>query len=156
MRVETPGSLQQTLTAQNLVASCNAAVKVVFDIEEGRVAVGHFGRDGKEVVVDQLRFDRALDASKERDGASRPYAPVSEKAADDPHGDMLVVAAQDIRTQQINYDGVVVAGVKCNAVFSAGSDYAFDYVQRAVPVERSHLDPDHLLDFREAPPEIPR
>ena len=68
----------------------------------------------------------------------------------------LAAAPHRERHQQVEHDVVVVAGVQRHAVFGAGGDHAAHDVERAVAVERRHLDGDHVVDGGEAAPELRR
>ena len=57
---------------------------------------------------------------------------------------------------QVEHDVVVVAGVERHAVLGARRDDAAHDVERAVAVERRHLDRDDVVDAGEATPELDR
>lgn len=48
-RIEAPDALQQALPTQDLVATGDAAVKIVGDVEEGAVAVGDAGIERQQI-----------------------------------------------------------------------------------------------------------
>ncbi len=100
--------------------------------------------------------DGGVNAFQLFDRAACPDAPVAEQTAADAHRDFGVAGLDDKRRQQIEHDVVVVAGVQRHPVLRAGSDDAANHIERAVAVERRHLDRDHVVDCREAAPELGR
>ena len=69
MRIEAPHPLHQSLPAQHFVAAGDAAVKIVGDVEEGAVAIGHPRIERKQVGrVQAVRARR--DANKVEEALS--------------------------------------------------------------------------------------
>ena len=153
VRIDAPDAVEQALAAQHLVAAGDAAPEIVGGVEEGGVAVGDLAGEGEDAGVDRIVFDGAVKAIQQRDGAFDPDTPMAEQAATDPHPHLLATAADDDRRDQIEHDGVVVAGVERDTVLRTGGDHPPDDVQRMVAVERRHLDRDDVVDPGETAPE---
>ena len=79
-----------------------------------------------------------------------------EQPAFDADGHALAIALRDERCQKIEHDVIVIAGVERHPPLSARRDDAADDIERAVAIERCDLDRNHLLDFGEPAPELPR
>ena len=52
VRIETPDAFEQALPAQNLVASGDAAMKIMCDIEEGGIAISHARIEREKILAD--------------------------------------------------------------------------------------------------------
>ena len=74
------------------MAAGDTAGKVVFDVEDGAVAVGDFGIQRQQVVVDRAAVDGRMDAGELFDGAMGPHRPVPQEPAADAHPDLGTVA----------------------------------------------------------------
>ena len=153
-RIEAPGAPQQPLAAQDLVAAGDAAGEVVGDVEEGAVAVGDARIQGQQLVVHLSCRHGGADPLEHEYRPLGPDAPVAEQSAADPHGDRLAVAQHLERCEQVEHDVIVVAGVEGDAILGACRHDAADHVERAVAVERRHLDGHDVVDGGEAAPEF--
>ena len=140
------------MPAQHLVATRDHAVERIRDVEERGVAVGHGAVEREQVGRHCVEVARSTAALQDLDGRPRPHRPVAEQAADEAQ--LAGLGAE--RHREVEHDVVVVTGVEGDPFLRACSGHAVDDVEGAVAVERGDLDPDHVLDRREAPPERAR
>jgi len=138
------------------VATGNATVKIIGHVKKGRIAIGDLCGKCEQIVTDWTCLDGAPDASEHVDCTSRPYAPMAEQPAIDPHFYFGVVARNSERGHQIEHDVVIVSGIKANAILGARRNDATDHIQRAITVERRDLDRYDLLNFSETAPKVCR
>jgi hypothetical protein len=152
--IEAPEPLHQPLPPEDFMAACDAAVKIVGDIEEGAVAIGDAGVEGQDVGRQGVLAARGLAHFELLDRARGPYRPVPKQAALEkgPGGDALV--AQVERQHEIEQDVIVIAGVERDAIERAGGRHSAQYIERSVAVEWRDLDGDDVIDGSEAAPEI--
>ncbi len=87
-------------------------------------------------------------------GFASPDGPMAEEAADDAALDLFAVDGKNVRSEQVHYDVVVVAGVERNVAAGFG-DGAHD-VESLVTIEGSDFDGGDIFDFGELAPEIVR
>ena len=81
---------------------------------------------------------------------------MAEQATLEAQGHLAVAGAHDHRRHQIGHDVIVVAGVEGDALLGMGGGNTEADVQRAVAVERRHLDRHDIVDRGEAGPEFAR
>ena len=86
--------------------------------------------------------------------AASPDGPMAEKAADDAALDLFAVDGKNVRSEQVHYDVVVVAGVERNV--AAGFADGADDVKSLVATEGSDFDGGDIFDFGEFAPEVIR
>src|SRR5439155_21050322 len=103
-RIEAPDALQQPLPAQDLVATGDAAVEVVRDIEQRAVAIRDLRIERQKLWRHIARLDPGMNALEQLHGRARPYAPVTEQAAPDTQRDWRSVAQESERRQQVEHD----------------------------------------------------
>ena len=153
LRIEAPDAFEQALAAQHLVAAGDAAVKIVRHVEKSTVAVGYLGVEREQFGADRAGRDRRLDAREQFHRGFGPHAPVAEQPALDAQHDFLAVALHHERRDQIEDDVIIVAGVQRDAFFRARLDHSAHDIERAVAVERRHLDRHDIVDPGQAAPE---
>ena len=135
------------------MAPGDAALEIVGDIEEGAIAVGNLGIHRQQLGVDGIRLDGGVNTAQNPDRRFHPDAPMAEQPALDSDPDFPAVPFHDERRQQVEDDVIVVARVQSDPVRGASLDHAANEGERLVPVERRHLDRDHVFDGGEAAPE---
>src|SRR5256885_2132529 len=79
---------------------------------------------------------------------------MAEKAADDSALDLFAVDGKNVRSEQVHYDVVVVAGVERNV--AAGFGDGADDVKSVVAIEGSDFDSGDIFDCGELAPEVIR
>ena len=86
--------------------------------------------------------------------ALRPDGPVAQQASDDAALLQMAVNLENVGSDKIHYNVVVVAGVESDVAprLSDGPDN----IKRLVAVERCNLDRYDVLDFCELPPKSVR
>ena len=63
VRIEAPDAFEQALPAQDFVAAGNDAVKIVGDVEDGGIAVGHLRVERQQIGRRSIAFgDRRMNA----------------------------------------------------------------------------------------------
>ena len=87
-------------------------------------------------------------------GFASPDGPMAEEAANDAALDLFAVDGKNVRSEQVHYDVVVVAGVERNVAAGFG-DGAHD-VKSLVTIEGSDFDGGDIFDFGECAPELVR
>src|SRR5947207_14835668 len=80
-RIEAPQPLHQSLPPQDFMATGDAAVEIVGDIEERAVAIGDAGVERQEIGRHAVLAARRLAHFELLDGARGPDRPVPEQAA---------------------------------------------------------------------------
>src|SRR3954451_5599499 len=95
-RIQTPQPLHQSLPPQDFVATGDAAVKVVGDIEERAVAIGDAGIERQQIRRQAILAPRSLAPLELLDRARGPHRPVPKEAALEPGagGDALVTQVE--------------------------------------------------------------
>src|SRR5215218_824502 len=94
IRIEAPESLHQTLSPQNFVATGNAAMKVVGDIEERAVAIGDAGIKRQQIRRHGVLVTRGAAHLELFYRARGPYRPVAKQAATKIGPDRHAIVAQ--------------------------------------------------------------
>src|SRR2546430_10970445 len=122
------------------MAACDAAVKIVGDIEERAVAIGDAGIERQQVGRHGVLAARSLAHLELPDRARGPYRPVSEPAALAPGAGGAAVVAQVEGVGEDEQAVTVIAGIERDAIERAGGCHSAQYVQRPVAVSRRELD----------------
>ncbi len=91
-----------------------------------------------------------MDRLEQFDGATRPYCPLSQQAADKVRG----TCSEAKLGQKIGDNVVVVAGVKSDFGAALAVRNRAQHLHGLIPVERRHLDGDNRLDLDKAFPEL--
>ena len=150
--VEAPDSFEQTLAAQGFVKTGYASGELIGSVEERRVGVGDLDASFEELRRNvRLGANDSMAFIEKLYGATRPYGPMAEKAADDAALDGLSIHLKGEWRNKIEDDVVVVAGVESDVASRVGD--AAEHVERLIAVERSDFDSDDIFDFRETAPE---
>jgi len=151
--VETPNAFEEALAAENLVEAGDAAGKMIGGIEEGGVGIGDFDAFAEKGWRNGgVRANRRVTFIEEFDGFASPDGPMAEKAADDAAFDLLAIDGKNVRSEQVHYDVVVVAGVERNVAARFGD--GADDVKTLVAIEGSDFDGGDIFDFGELAPEF--
>src|SRR4051794_17746613 len=102
------------------MATRDAAVKIVGDVEERAIAIGDAGIERQQVRWHGVLAARSLAHLELLDRARSPYRPVAEQAAPEigAGGDALV--AQIERQREIEQDVVVITGIERDAIQRTG------------------------------------
>jgi hypothetical protein len=151
--IEAPDSFQQALAAKDLVAASDAPSEVVHCIEKRTVAIGHATIECKEIGIDTTCRGRFFATFEDRNSSASPNRPMPEEAATKSYDNVLIRPLHHERCQQIEYDVIVIAGIKRDAFLCARRHNTADDIQGAVAVKRGDLDGDYIVDGREASPE---
>ena len=110
----------------------------------------------KQIRRDAFGLSRGVVAGVEKlDRPASPDGPMAQQPSDDPSLDLPAADREPVRSEQVEHDVVVVAGVEGDVVAPGFGDGPDD-VEGPVAVERSDLDGDDRLDFGEPPPEAIR
>src|SRR2546430_13260016 len=152
--IEAPKPLHQPLPPQDFMAACDAAVKIVGDIEERAVAIGDAGIERQQVGRHGVLAARSLAHLELPDRARGPYRPVSEQAALEPGAGGDAVAAQVEGAAKVYQNVISIAGIERDAIERAGGCHSAQHVERPAAVERGDLDGDDVVNGSEAAPEI--
>ena len=152
--IEAPDAFHQALPPQHFVATGDAAVKIVGDVEEGAVAVGDAGIEREQIGRHGLLVPRGLAALELLDRRSRSTPTNGRAVRLWNRCAWFCRCRAGERQHQVEQDVVVIAGVERDAVERTGGGDAAYHVERAIAVERRDLDRDHIVDLGEALPEL--
>src|SRR4051812_9317859 len=94
-----------------------------------------------------------MDASEKIDRGLNPYTPVAKKPTPDAHENALVAAGDDERSDEVEQDMIVVAGIEGDSVLRLSCDNAANDIQCPVAVERRDLYSDDIVDLGKTAPE---
>ena len=153
MRIEALDRGHQPLAPQDLVTTRDATREVVVDIEHDRIAVGDEGIERQHLRWDGAGRDRELQPLQHFDRPARPHAPMAEQSALEAQCHFAIAGAHHHRRHEISDDVIVVAGVERDAILGMGLGNADRDIERAIAVERRHLDRHDVVDGGEPRPE---
>ena len=151
LRIEAVDRAHQALAPQDLVAAGDAAGEVVVDVEDRRqlqsVTKASSASSSSGMAP---RPTAGVDLLQQLDRRLRPHAPMAEQAALEAQRHLAVAGADHHRRDEVGDDVIVVAGVERDAILGAGLGDAEGDVERAVAVERRHLDRHDIVDGRQS------
>src|SRR5437867_11197663 len=129
----------------------DAAVEVMSHVEQRRVGFGDLRRERQPFRRNRLPAPAQLaNAIELFHSLASPGSPMAQQPTNDPYRG----ARHVVFGQQIDQNVVVVAGIESNLTSAAGFGHASQDIQSAVAMERSNLDRNHLVERRQAPPEL--
>src|SRR5437879_2056493 len=129
----------------------DAAGEVVRHVEKGRVGIGNFGAPLEQIFRNaSCSRHNGMALLQEIDGAASPYRPVAQKAAYNAVFPRASVDLENMGSEKIHGDIVIIAGVERDV--SPGFGDGADDIQRLETVEWRNLDGDNLFNLVQLEP----
>src|SRR5262245_33802349 len=97
-----------------------------------------------------------MDALEQSGRRFDPYAPMTEQTAAEPQRRLAATRLDEKGQSEVGDDVIVVACIQSDTILSSRRNNAVHDIERAVAIERSDLDRNHVLDRGEAGPEAAR
>ena len=148
--IETPSPFEQPLASQNFVNPGDASTKLIGRVEDCGIRVGDllgqselFAWDGLGIVFRQREM-------RNRDRC--PHGPMPKQSA---HNSYPLIVEIKCR-KQVNQNVVVISGVQRDLLGAPRMGQCAYHIDGLVAIEWCNLNGNHVLDLKEATPELVR
>src|SRR6267154_4114987 len=151
--IQAPDTFQEALPPQDFMEARDAAGEIVRHVEKGCVGICYFRTPLEQIFRNaSCAGHNGVALLQEIDGAASPYRPVAQKAAYNAVFPRASVDLENMGSEKIHGDIVIIAGVERDV--SPGFGDGADDIQRLVTVEWRNLDGDNIFNLGELAPEF--